>query len=288
MGQRYEKTQGETLQEFIDKAEGLVIIPAGHYEERLVINNSHLTIVGEGQVILEQAISVKENPSLTTYQTATVYVLGNNICLKNLTIRNSSGTSDEVGQAVSLFVDGNEVYIENCQIEGHQDTLYLGQPKELLPSRRTSIHFNNCRISGDIDFIFGSAAALFENCHIISTAKKLGYLVAPATPEDQTVGFVFFNCLFTQEQVKASHYLARPWRDYAKVSFFENRFELHLAKGRWDDWGNKQARKTSEFREYRNSYLEESTNVSWVNQTNFEISMYLKYFEKVKKWTIGQ
>ncbi|KAF1299164.1 hypothetical protein BAU15_00525 [Enterococcus sp. JM4C] len=286
--QRYDWKEKQTLQEFIDQAEGIIVIPEGYYQERLVINNSHLTIIGEGEVIIDSAVSVKKSPSLTTYQTATVYILGNNICLKNLTIRNSSGMSAEVGQAVSLFVDGNEVYIENCQIEGNQDTLYLGQPKELVPSRTTRVHFYDCRVSGDIDFIFGSAAALFENCQIVSTAIDVGYLVAPATPQDQILGFVFVNCLFRQKHESAKHYLARPWREYAKVYFFESRFELKFAEGRWDDWDKLNARVTSEFCEYNNSYADQSRNASWVNKKELDSFMYLKYFEKVKKWTIGQ
>lgn len=59
-----------------------------------------------------------------TFRTYAMLVTGNRVVLKNLTIANTSGPGDKVGQAIALYGDGDELQIENCRILGHQDTLF--------------------------------------------------------------------------------------------------------------------------------------------------------------------
>ena len=78
-------------------------------------------------------------------------------------------------------------------------------------------YYKDCKISGDIDFIFGGASGVFENCHIHAVGHPPGYLAAPSSQADQ-LGFVFQLCVISAER-SASLRLARPWRSYAKVAF---------------------------------------------------------------------
>ena len=103
--------------------------------------------------------------------------------------------------------------IDSCRLIGHQDTLFTGPlpPKEIdltvlsvqnnLPQGSTADNnYKNCYICGDIDFIFGSATAYFENCvieslcHTTNVNDIQGYITAASTPESQEYGYVFSNC----------------------------------------------------------------------------------------------
>ena len=71
--------------------------------------------------------------------------------------------------------------------------------------------FNDCYIEGHVDFIFGTASAVFENCTIHS--KGQGYVTAHfRTSTEENTGFVFHRCRLTGENTGAGVYLGRPWR----------------------------------------------------------------------------
>lgn len=46
-------------------------------------------------------------------------------------------------------------------------------------------YYKDCKISGDIDFIFSGASSVFENCHIHAIGQTPGYLAAPSSQADR-------------------------------------------------------------------------------------------------------
>ena len=52
-----------------------------------------------------------------------------------------------------------------------------------------------------MDFIYGSATAVFDHCEIRS--KNGGHVTAASTPRDREFGFVFLNCRLTGDP--------KPW-----------------------------------------------------------------------------
>ena len=83
---------------------------------------------------------------------------------ENVTFENSFGVGS---QAVALFVDAERAVFRNCRFLGWQDTLFVNGGRHL---------FKDCYIEGHVDFIFGSASAVFENCTIHS--KGAGYVIS--------------------------------------------------------------------------------------------------------------
>lgn len=76
----------------------------------------------------------------------------------------------------------------------------------LVPSGPMRHYFRDCLIEGDIDFIFGSATALFERCEIRSLVGDTevdgdtgatGWITAASTLSGQNHGFVFLDCALT-------------------------------------------------------------------------------------------
>ncbi len=75
---------------------------------------------------------------------------------QGITFENTAGPDGH--QAVALRVDSDHSVFQSCSIVGFQDSLYTHALRQL---------FYNCSIEGTVDFIFGNAAAFFQNCNII-------------------------------------------------------------------------------------------------------------------------
>ena len=71
-----------------------------------------------------------------------------------------------------MKVTGDRAVFRNMRFLGNQDTRLRGGSEAGSTSRGT------CYIEGNVDFIFGDAKAVFENCEIRSTPHSGGYITA--------------------------------------------------------------------------------------------------------------
>lgn len=250
-------------------------IAAGTYREKLTVSQPFVTLSGDGEerTIIRRDDGANElladGKKRGTFRTATLLADGASFMAKNLTIENGVGPGSLAGQAIALYIDATDARIENCHISGWQDTLFLAPlppteyeeggfrgPKEHTPRNVSTCRFLNCRIEGSVDFIFGGARALFEKCDIVSRLDPnvgVGYVAAPCTPEGERVGFVFHACRFTGECPERSVYLARPWRDHAKIAVIDSELGSHIKEEGFHDWGKPNAHATVDFAEYGNT-----------------------------------
>lgn len=231
-------------------AEALVFIRSGTYKEKVVIPSSKHKITLEGEnkettIITNNDFSGKPdafNEKMTTFNSYTLLVMGDDITIRNLTVRN---TSCNEGQAVSLHVEGDRFIMKNSKILGCQDTLYAA-------TNHSRQYFENCYIEGTTDFIFGQATAVFKNCTIKSLADS--YITAAATESDRPYGFVFFDCQLIAKEGITKVYLGRPWRPYAKTVFINTEMQKHILPEGWNPWkGDKMfpdKEKTAYYAEY--------------------------------------
>lgn len=201
-----------------------ILLGAGRWEEKLTLTRANVTLVGEDRrrTILTSSVAAgHEKPGggkWGTFGSATLTVEAPGFTARNLTIGNGFDyianlrtRSIEGLQAVALAL-GNAAdrsLIERCDLLGHQDTFYLRAGRALV---RDSL------ITGNVDFIFGGAAALFQGCEIRSRLRPgeqlQGYVAAPSTHRSQPIGLVFDRCRLTREPglPDASVWLGRPWR----------------------------------------------------------------------------
>ncbi len=227
----------------------------GTYREKVVLQRPYTTLEGSGagESIITWNDGAKEvlpdGMNRGTFRTATLLVDAHHVTLRRLTVENAAAPRQQVGQAIALYADGDFFTCEDCTLRSRQDTLFTAPlpPKELqkngfigpkqfaprTPQRHT---YRRCRIEGDVDFIFGGAAAWFEDCDIVSV--DAGYATAASTPEGQKYGYVFRHCRFLGENVpQASCYLGRPWRDWAKTVLLDCTIGAHICPEGWHDWG---------------------------------------------------
>lgn len=251
-------------------------VAPGIYYERLEVYTPNITITGTGSDASETILTYNacanainaDGEKNGTFRTASLFIDADNVTLKNLTVENSSGHGPDVGQALALYADGDRLYFENCRFLGHQDTIFTAPlppsvivpngfrgPKEFAPRRNQAHIYKDCYIAGDVDFIFGGAAAYFENCEIYSEyrdKKVCGYTTAASTPEGRKYGYVFNKCRFTSKCPKDSVYLGRPWRDFAKTVIVNSYLGEHICQEGWHDWKKTQAHETTFYAEYNN------------------------------------
>src|SRR5690606_24387862 len=109
-------------------------------------------------------------------------------------------------------------------------------------------YYKNCYIEGTVDFIFGWATAVFENCQI--HAKGEGYITAASTTPERPHGLVFIGCRLTATAGADSFYLGRPWREHAKTVFIDCFMDAHIKPEGWHDWDKPQAQRTAFYGEY--------------------------------------
>jgi pectinesterase len=244
----------------------IIHIKPGVYRGQINVPASKPFITFEGEraerTVLTFNLSAKEAGK--TSASCTVYVGASDFRAENVTFENSYGTGS---QAVALFVDADRAVFRNCRFLGWQDTLYAHGGRQ---------YYKDCYIEGHVDFIFGSAAAVFENCRIHS--KGQGYITAHWRLSDaETNGYVFRNCRLTGADTGKGVYLGRPWRPYGRVVFLRCRMDAHIRPEGWDNWRDAEREKTAWFAEYKSTGRGAQTRarVGWSRQlTDREAQMF--------------
>lgn len=255
-----------------------ILIAPGVYHEKITIDRPFVTLEGTGESNEDTVLTfddyanfmMEDGMKRGTFRSYSVFIDANDVTLRNLTIENASGDSLTHGQAIALYADGDRLLVDSCRLLGHQDTLFTGPlppkeiekngfigPKQFAPRINGRQYYRNCYICGDIDFIFGSATAYFEDCTIESLRHFpegysednsdliQGYVTAASTPEGQDYGYVFSKCrLVSGECPPGTVYLGRPWRDFAKTIFAGCFFGEHIHPALFHDWNKENARKT--------------------------------------------
>jgi pectinesterase len=178
-----------------------------------------------------------------------------------------------VGPGRRGYADATALF-RDCRLLARQDTLCTGPlPKNPVPKGINLTHpvaglgddepslpfrqsYRNCLIAGDVDFIFGSALAVFEDCEIRSLPRgaEPTYVAAPSTFPGQSAGFVFSRCRLTYEPgapVAGPVYLCRPWRATGRCAFLDCDLGAHIVPAGWDDWEKPESHYLGFFAEYR-------------------------------------
>jgi len=278
-----------------------IYIAAGTYKEKLDLERDNVTLLGENA---ETTVLTFDDYALFlmpdeikrgTFRSYTIFVHGDNFTAKNLTFANTAGFGPKIGQAVAVYADGARMTFENCRFLGRQDTLFTAPlpeaviewggfrgPREHAPRDNGTHYYKKCYIEGDVDFIFGGAAAYFEECHIHSLPRGNnpdGYVTAASTPKDRPYGYVFESCRFTSDCAPETVYLGRPWRNFAKTVILRSELGAHIKREGWHDWNKEEARAQVFYAEYKNygPGASPETRVSWSHQlTDEEAAKYTK------------
>jgi pectinesterase len=268
----FKLTPSDDIQESLKKIpeNSKIILEKGVYTQKIKVTKNNIILCGEGEndtIITFDDYAKKihsDGREYNTFRTYTLCITGDNVHLENLTVENSNTDPRLVGQCVALSVHGTNFSAKNITLKSTQDTLFLSPfPDDLVLRYKGFIpddelyteggnlqKFENCKIYGTVDFIFGCGEANFVNCDIISIKDERGYgfVAAPSHSLKQSTGFVFEKCNILSEGAdEGSVYLARPWRDFGKCEFYDCTLDSHINPALFDKWNDTNRDKSARF-----------------------------------------
>ena len=231
----------------------IILIKAGIYKEYVEVPRKMNNIVFIGEGPLKTRITGNKNfiDGIGTYKTATVAINGDGFVARNIGFENTAGP--EKHQAVALRVSGDMAIFDNCHMDAYQDTLYTHSYRQF---------YRGCTISGTIDFIFGDAAAVFQNCKMV-VRKPLDNQACMVTAQGRkdhrgTGGLILQNCTITGEPAVLAakpaikSYLGRPWKEFSRTIIMQSFIDSNIAPEGWSPWAGTFGLDTLYYAEYAN------------------------------------
>ncbi|EOA25868.1 hypothetical protein CARUB_v10019247mg [Capsella rubella] len=244
----------------------IIYIKAGVYNEKIDIDRhmKNIMLVGDGmdRTIVTNNRNVPDGS--TTYGSATFGVSGDGFWARDMTFENTAGPHKH--QAVALRVSSDLSLFYRCSFKGYQDTLFTHSLRQF---------YRDCHIYGTIDFIFGDAAAVFQNCDIFvrrpmdhqgnmitaqgrddphaNTGISIQHSRVRAAPEFEAVKGQFKN------------YLGRPWKKYSRTVFLKTDLDGLIDPRGWREWSGGYALSTLYYGEFMNTGTGAGTSrrVNW-------------------------
>ncbi|GFP83543.1 probable pectinesterase/pectinesterase inhibitor 6 [Phtheirospermum japonicum] len=231
----------------------VIYVKKGVYEENVEIKKSMKNLVFIGDGIDETIVTGNKNvqDGSTTFRSATFAVSGDGFIARGITFENTAGP--EKHQAVALRSDSDFSVFYKCSFKGHQDTLYVHSQRQF---------YRDCDIYGTVDFIFGDALSVFQNCNI--------YLRRPLTGQKNTVtaqgrkdpnentAIVIHNSRimasseFGRVEGLYKSYLGRPWKEYSRTVIMKCWIDGVIDPAGWAPWSGEFGLSTLYYGEYMN------------------------------------
>ncbi|RLM62321.1 pectinesterase-like [Panicum miliaceum] len=238
----------------------VIYVKKGVYRETVDVKKKkwNLMLVGDGMGATVISGHRSYGDGYTTYRSATVAVNGKGFIARDLTFENTAGPAKH--QAVALRCDSDLSVFYRCAFEGYQDTLYAHSLRQF---------YRDCRVTGTVDFVFGNAAAVFQNCLLLARlplpAQKNSVTAQGRLDANMTTGFAFQFCNVSAHgellaasgagngTAAAQTYLGRPWKQYSRVVFMESYIGAAVRPEGWLAWDGEFALDTLYYGEYMNT-----------------------------------
>jgi pectinesterase len=159
-------------------------------------------------------------------------VKGKGFIAKDIQFKNTAGASKH--QAVAFRSGSDQSVFYRCSFVGFQDTLYAHSNRQF---------YRDCDITGTIDFIFGNAAVVFQNCKIMPRQplpNQFNTITAQGKKDpNQNTGIVIQKSTITtlpNDNLIAPTYLGRPWKDFSTTIIMKSDIGSFLKPVGWISW----------------------------------------------------
>jgi autotransporter-associated beta strand protein len=168
----------------------LINIRSGNYVEIVDISGK-ANVTFRGQSRSGTVVGYPNNNNINGTTAARMAFKANaaDIHLENLTITNGTPQGGSQAEALLIYNNGLRCVVDNCDIKSRQDTI-------LINANTSQGYFNNCRVVGNFDYIWGVGVGYFNNCvfHTITNNLSSSY-----------------NLTAARTQTSGSQSAATPW-----------------------------------------------------------------------------
>ncbi|XP_068657710.1 pectinesterase 2-like [Aristolochia californica] len=272
-----------TIQAAVDNAPNngagryVIYIKAGEYAENVVVQREkwNLTFIGDGK----RRTILSSNKAGGILTSGALVVLGDGFFARDMTFANTAGP--QKGQAVAMRSDSHRSAFFSCSFLGYQDTLFANINHQF---------YRSCDIVGTIDFIFGDASVVFQNCNIYARRPLNGQanvIIAQGKTDPITGGGVVLqNCYITalEDLGSAKTYLGRPWQKFSTAIVMESFMDRLIDPAGWmESMSTVEEGGTAKFREYANTGPGSDTQ----NRLKWSGYKAVKNPDEVKQYTVA-
>lgn len=222
----------------------ITILPGVYRDNTTFAQNRHkVRIIGAGANRQDVQLFYPYPAFSSANGAGTVRLESSDLYLRNLTIDNAVYSNYNgvtfAGPIQTVQTTGNLLIFDNVLIKGGQDTLY---------TISGSAYFYRSEIWGSVDFIYGAALAVFDQCDIVQIRDTGGPVTAPNTDLAAPYGMVFTSCNFPRATT-ANGYpynvgtgnttFQRPWRQDGYTAIINCAIGSHITTKGWSEWGNR-------------------------------------------------
>ncbi|XAR63189.1 Pectinesterase, partial [Bertholletia excelsa] len=244
----------------------IIYVKAGVYNERVEIGKKMKNVMMVGDGVDKTIITGDQNvvDGASTLSSATFGVSGDGFWARDMTFENTAGPHKH--QAVAAQVSSDLSVFYRCSFRAYQDTLFVHSLRQF---------YRDCQIYGTIDFVFGDASAVLQNCDIF-VRRPMDHQANMITAQgrdnpSEPTGIVILNSRvlpsseFTAVEGQFRSYLGRPWRRYSRTVFLKTDLDGLIDPKGWREWSGGFALSTLFYGEYLNSGAGASTarRVRW-------------------------
>ncbi|KAK8946442.1 hypothetical protein KSP39_PZI006833 [Platanthera zijinensis] len=192
---------------------------------------------------------------------------------RDLTVENAAGPGKHQAVALRCGADFSAFY--RCSFVGYQDTLYVHSLRQF---------YRDCDIYGTVDFIFGDAAVVFQNCNLYARKpdpnQKNIFTAQGREDPNQNTGISIQRCKLEAAAdlipvlSEFQSYLGRPWKQYSRTVVMQSNLGALIQPAGWLEWNGSFALDTLFYGEYMNRGLGSNTGgrVTWPGYRVFNSS----------------
>lgn len=220
-----------------------IFIAPATYVEQVTVDKPYVTFIGQGTAPSAVKISYDGRPTTSLGATVTISNNATAFMARKVTFENSTPDTN-VTQALAIESRADQSIFDNVRFLGYQDTL--------LADGMARQYFRKSFITGDTDFIYGNATAVFDRCVVEST--DWGFITASSTAPTTANGLIFLDCTLIRGSDRNpgddgttapndSVFLGRPWLSAVElrrpsVIFIRTRMGAQIKSAGWDPWNS--------------------------------------------------
>ncbi|KAK8550371.1 hypothetical protein V6N12_039084 [Hibiscus sabdariffa] len=215
-----------------NKSRFIIHVKEGVYLENVTFSKDYwnVMIYGDGmnKTIISGSLNIVDGTP--TFWSGTLIAAGRGFMARDMGFKNTAGP--EKHQAVAMRSSSDLSVFYRCYFDAYQDTLYTHSNRQF---------YRDCLITGTVDFIFGNAAVVLQNCSIQPRQPGLDQFntitAQGKTDPNQNTGISIQQCQITPfDNLTATTYFGRPWKDFSTTIFMQSFIGDIVDPAGWTQW----------------------------------------------------